>query len=250
MTTGFESYYAEGKIQYSSDFKAVSLIKSGYLNQTDFQNIIINSDGMSIHVAQINLPQGNYKAPILFIRTDDDVDRVCGFVGSSNYALVYKWNNLNIGNTNKIKYYIFAQAEKPKGDYGLQIYDGQGTNTANVMFDSSWLLLAINRVGVVPSNKPDLVFNSASGTYTVPNLVVDSTHAFCITRPKTIHFRQGSTVYRLMECAWIDGEVLKINWVPVEGSDTGGYGATNAVNNTSSTVLLCRTTHIPIPYSI
>ncbi|MDA4903907.1 hypothetical protein [Acinetobacter pittii] len=249
MSVGFESYYAEGKVQISSESRAFSLIKSGQLGDQDFRSVDIPGT-QRISVATVSVPDGfAYDSPLLFIRNKTDNGRVCCLPFSTGVSIL-KWWNLSAG-TGDIQYYLFARVAKAPGNLGIQIFDGNGTAQSNLLFDSTWNILNIKKVVNIPKDKPPLLIGSdVNGTYTTSNAGLTSNHAYCIPSPRSVMIQTLTTEVRLFECAWVNGTEIKINWIPQDGGDTADMRRTAYTNiDSEGMILICDVANFPLNYS-
>ncbi|WP_439259476.1 hypothetical protein [Lonepinella sp. BR2930] len=248
----FESYFDNGKIQYSSDFRAYSLIKSGQISDKDFTYSTVNHDGQSIATASISYPIGfglNYENPILFVRpATGDLGAINARLGgyssgkpTEKCASIFRWHNLKIkGN---IQYYLFAQAKKIGGNYGLQIFDGNN----NLMLDSNWGLLNITNIITTPAYTPKM---GQSGYY-VPNFTLKPQQAICMPHARSGYLEILGTAYQLREGVWLDtSNRLGIGWVLTNASNSGGIVNIGHANHSTGMMLICETNHLPSNYSI
>lgn len=237
MPVGFESFYAEGKVQVSSESRAFSLIKSGQLGDADFITIDIPGT-QRVSIAQVYVPAGLvYDSPLLFIRNKTDNARVC-CLPYNNRVSVLKWWNLSAG-AGDIQYYMFARVAKKPGNIGIQLFDGLGTAQSNLMFDSSWDILNIKKVITIPKDKPPLIIGgTANGTYTTTGSAINSSQAYCIPSPRSVMIQTATSEVRLFECAWISGNEIKVNWIPQDGGDTADMRRTAYTNSDSEGMLL------------
>lgn len=252
MPAGFQSFYAEGMVQTTNDFRAFSLIKSGTLYNASFRTTNTTSDSQGISFALLSAPELPYKRSglLVFIKNYSDTDRVAVLYGQ-DAVLVYKWHNIALSSRG-IDYYMFAQVERPQGNSGFQLWDGKGSRLENLMLDSSWHLLVINKMVEIPANQPPLIISSATnGTYKTSGLGVLSTEAYCIPSPRSVMYGPSSIEVRLFEGAWISEGEIKVNWIAQDGTGYAGMRYTGYTNSASKGMILtCATAHLPIPYTL
>ncbi|WP_386696661.1 hypothetical protein [Lonepinella sp. MS14436] len=251
----FETYFDNGNIQYSSDFRAYSLIKSGQIYNSDFD--VFYGGRQKLAMAVVGYPAGKwetYENPILFIRPPRGYLGVITYM-TEHYHLrntmgldsftVFKWFNLDYSGS--IQYYLFAQARKAVGNYGLQIFDGKGAANDNLMLDSTWGLLSITNAISLPAYTPAVDQNG----YYVNNFTLGTQQATCLPRPRTGHIDVGYSCHKLHEGIWVDSSgKLGVGYVPIDSSDSGAGALYREANNTEGSILICETAHLPSNYSI
>ncbi|ATA22634.1 hypothetical protein BIY26_09565 [Brenneria goodwinii] len=248
MPGGTQVFNKSRTLQLTNNDLPYVLLKSMRITSTAQWN---NQDQISsLSNPKFTLPQNIqiYSDIIFFIRANG-FDARCTV---DPYGGVFKWHDLVLQPGQYIDIYAFSRFRPTiQSTRGMQLfYPGKG-----LVFDGSWYLLNIEKVYTIPAYKPDYSANGGVTTYNIATEYTDANYAVGLSTFKQIHHKfsgaGGLLSTQLQNCVWMQGNTIKVNYVPLYSDVTGGWtGIIGFAQSSATYAYVINTTNLPLPYSI
>ena len=249
MPGGFESYLDSGQAQLSAEQLSFTLVKSGLITNTNFPSLPVSA----VCSFSIDLGSG-FHSPIVFFKARGANSRlacrirpeyVTGQGWVDRYAIdFFKWWNIPLGAP--VEYFIFAQYRHPPNTYGMQLLGPTG----ELNFDATWPNLYIRKVMICPQGQPALTVSNSPSYVINPELPADSfAVGLAAPRQASLTGRGDFQGWVLMDCAYVEAGMIKVNWMMID-IDSTGYGPLPSVisNDAPLLVMAADTRYLPLPY--
>lgn len=153
MAEGLEIINNSGSLQISTETSVVSFLRKG---SVQFQRAVNNDSVDSSYYAKVTC---NPSTELCFVSCSEPVSYLYNDSGQLYIGLSYNGDSPRP----TLYYWVFGKATTISNQ-GLQVFDGNGTDRSNLLFDSSWKPL--KPISIVTS--PELTFNG-SHTKTLPS---------------------------------------------------------------------------------
>lgn len=191
MPSGLEVKNNQGSFQITQETSVSSFLRKGTVNMVprsapdDFLD--------TSHYAEI--PYNNL-TEICAIRSSGYVSVLFAENGKLYIGAEYVRESFNYP---PVEYWIFGKATSVSSE-GVQVFDGNGTNASNLLYDSSWIPIKPVSLENIPR-----LGNQGSGLPTVFNKTLPRGKSFAYV-PMVVHSRSNRYVRELNQSGTVDQE--------------------------------------------